>query len=65
MNGLADAFDLMREPDRRGVGIVSNFLGGFKPFSSALNQTAAAPDPNMREARTRAIHHPMGRGRIQ
>lgn len=52
MNGLSDMFDLMREPDRRGVNIASNFIGGFKPFASALNQSAAAFDPNMREART-------------
>lgn len=50
--GLADAFDLMRQPERRGASIVANFAGGFKPYSSALNQTAAALDPNMRDTRS-------------
>lgn len=52
MAGLADTFDLMREPERRGANVVSNFVGGFRPFASALNQTGALFDPNMRDTRT-------------
>src|SRR5581483_3763773 len=50
--GLADAFDLMKEPERRGASITANFVQGFRPYSSLLNQTGALFDPNMRAARS-------------
>lgn len=50
MQGLANMLDLMKDPERRGA-IAANFASSFLPFSSALGQSAAMFDPNMRDAK--------------
>ena len=49
---ISRVVEALNDSNRRGAGYLSGTVGSFKPFSSAVSQTAAAMDPNMRIAKT-------------
>lgn len=48
--GVTNLAQVMSDPERHGNLFLSNFLGGFVPFSTALNQAQDVVDPVTREA---------------
>ena len=50
MQGLANLLEIQQNPERRGA-LTASFASSFMPFSSAISQTAAALDPDMRDAK--------------